>query len=292
MSIASIRIGDGTWVIYVGGTQYTVPSDHPARKEIEAALKEQDEDRLVHLMDVKNSVKAVTQGKLEIKGDQIYYEGEVIHNLVCDQILQFMREGLPYRPLLNFLEKLMDNPSQRAVEAAFAFLQKAGLVICEDGDFLGYKSVTVSRMDHHSGKVHYPDGAVVTMRRNSIDESGTPCSKGLHIGTLEYASTFGGPDAVMIMVKVNPRDIVSLPDGDTAWKLRTCRLEVIKEVPKEAYCATLYNNDGTEYENDDDDEDDDWDECDSCGEEGCYGECEYDEECGDCGKIGENCECW
>jgi hypothetical protein len=64
------------------------------------------------------------------------------------------------------------------------------------------------------------------------------CGDGLHIGTFAYASTFYGGDTVML-VKFSPRDIVSLPDSNSAWKLRVCRFTVIGPVD-EALDTPLY----------------------------------------------------
>lgn len=74
---------------------------------------------------------------------------------------------------------------------------------------------------------HVPNyvGAVVEMPRDRVDSNGAvECSVGLHVGTYGYASTFSGDH--MLLVKVNPRDVVSVPDYDFT-KLRACRYMVI-----------------------------------------------------------------
>lgn len=68
-------------------------------------------------------------------------------------------------------------------------------------------------------------GAVVEMPRDKVDSNGrVECSVGLHVGTYGYASTFSGDH--MLLVKVNPRDVVSVPEYDFS-KLRSCRYTVI-----------------------------------------------------------------
>ena len=66
---------------------------------------------------------------------------KVIHNHVVGRILDFMREGLPYKPLTRFVEKLMENPSRRAVNELYAFLEHKNMPLTPDGNFLAYKGV-------------------------------------------------------------------------------------------------------------------------------------------------------
>lgn len=63
------------------------------------------------------------------------------------------------------------------------------------------------------------------MPRDRVDSNGrVECSVGLHVGTYEYASGYVGN--MMLLVKVNPRDVVSVPDYDFS-KLRSCRYTII-----------------------------------------------------------------
>ena len=72
-------------------------------------------------------------------------------------------------------------------------------------------------------------GAVVEMPRDSVDANGkVECSVGLHVGTFKYAYDFGGRHRPLMLVKVDPRDVVSVPDYDFS-KLRSCRYTVIAD---------------------------------------------------------------
>ena len=90
------------------------------------------------------------------------------------------------------------------------------------------------------------------------------CYAGLHVGALDYVASYGSPDAEdnIIIVKVNPRDAVSVPTDSSHQKLRTCRYEVVclyeGELKRPVYHASLEN--GYEsYEDYDDDYDNDED---------------------------------
>jgi hypothetical protein len=64
----------------------------------------------------------------------------------------------------------------------------------------------------------------------------------LHFCSLDYLSHFGGHDSRTVVLKINPRDVVSIPADYNATKGRTCRYEVIGELgvhPDEAFIAPV-----------------------------------------------------
>lgn len=81
------------------------------------------------------------------------------------------------------------------------------------------------------GQVPQWVGAVVEMPRDKVDSRGhVECSVGLHVGTYGYASQFySGAGSQLLLVKVDPKDVVSVPDYDFT-KLRACRYTVVGEV--------------------------------------------------------------
>lgn len=130
----------------------------------------------------------------------------------------------------------MDNPSFRAVQELYGFLEVNDLPITEDGCFLAYKMVTQkddgTLTDNRTKTFDYSVGApAATMPRNEVNEDpNQTCSAGLHVCAQEYLSsgyTFG---AVTILVKVNPADVVAVPTDYHNAKMRTCRHETVCEV--------------------------------------------------------------
>lgn len=81
------------------------------------------------------------------------------------------------------------------------------------------------------GQVPQWVGAVVEMPRDKVDDRGhVECSVGLHVGTYGYASQFyAGHNSQLLLVKVDPKDVVSVPDYDFT-KLRACRYTVVGEI--------------------------------------------------------------
>ena len=146
--------------------------------------------------------------------------------------------------MLKFFENLLQNPSSRAVSELPDFMENKNLPLTEDGHFLAYKSVRsdwyskangnltlLSGKADNAGHIYNAVGEVIECVRNEVDdERGNTCSHGLHVGGLQYSGPGGwynsSSDKVVI-VKVNPKDVVSVPQDHNAQKVRVAKYEVI-----------------------------------------------------------------
>lgn len=248
--------------IFHDGQPYIVPLEHPNFEKVKDALRTKDYDLAVSLCDLPKAVATYTDGEVEIRGNAIYYNDEPIHNYVVDRIFDFMDEGLDHKPLIAFLKKLMKNPSGHSVRQLYSFLEHKNLPVTDDGDFLAYKAVRKDFRDKHSGKIDNSIGNIVEVPRNKVDDDySRDCSYGLHAGSIEYVRGFHWGDDVILVVKINPADVVAVPEHDSR-KLRTCKYEVISVLDRDKLPDNYvdmneikddYYND---YEDDEDDEDD------------------------------------
>lgn len=250
----------------INGKQFNVTQADSNYKDVVAMLCDNTiddrESKILGLLDKKTAVRTYIKNAegVEVRNDGIFYEGEQVHNVVVDRIFSFMDANLPFQPMLNFLTKLLQNPSYTSQQQLFYFLEHASLPICEDGDFLAYKAVTGNFLDKHSQKIDNNIGKIVTMPRSRVDddrESG--CSNGLHAGTIAYVRNYAAEGDKMIIVKINPTDVVSVPRDCSNQKLRCCRYEVIREFNDEMRFQ-LAKNDGEKYEDDGYDDDDEGDD--------------------------------
>jgi hypothetical protein len=126
----------------------------------------------------------------------------------------------------------MENPSYRAVQELYKFLEVGQMPLTEDGHFLAYKKVRENFKDIHSGTFDNSVGKICEMPRNKVDEdSSRTCSSGLHVCSYSYLNSFGnGTTDKVVVVKINPRDVVSIPADYNNTKMRLCRYEVIQDV--------------------------------------------------------------
>jgi hypothetical protein len=236
---------DRSLTIVLNDEPKTITSENPVWNDAITAIREGRFDDLTEILDKSKAIARFSHGKIEVRDGLVTYAGEEIHNIVVDRILNFIKNGLPYEPLVKFLDKLMQNPSRRAVNELYKFLEHKKMPLTPDGDFLAYKSVQADFTDWYSGQHDFSIGQVREMARNQVcDNADVGCSAGFHAGSEEYAKSFNG-GGNLVIVKINPADVVSVPTDCECQKLRASRLEVValyrKALDKELY-DKVYDN--------------------------------------------------
>lgn len=236
-SIKYLVSNDGTITLYNAEKHFVLSSDHKNYNEILEAIRHHDAETVLKLVNVVEELKKYAESdKLEIRDGVVYFGGEAIHNTITDRILACYKLNLPFDGMVKFLENLMQNPSFRARQELFDFLEHRYLPITEDGCFLAYKSVRENYLDKHSGKFNNKPGSIMEMPRYMVDDDCTnTCSYGFHVGSLSYSGPRGEFYSLgdkVVVVKVNPRDAVSVPKDYNAQKLRVCRYEVVRDYDK------------------------------------------------------------
>lgn len=229
-------------VVVIGTNSHTISKTHVTYQKVLDAIKVNDWDTVKDVIEPKKVVLNYGKGNVEIQGDKLFWKGTEMHNALSRRMIQMLQEDFPIEPLVLFMENLMNNPSKRAVTELYGFLEKNDLPITPDGYFLAYKKVRKDFLDIHSGTMSNKPGEVVEMERNQVDDDqNVTCSTGLHFCSQDYLPHFGSGcqsgDRVVI-VKVNPADVVSIPNDYNNSKGRACRYEVIGELgvdPNEAF---------------------------------------------------------
>ena len=235
---------DGNLTVILKNKAHQVIPDHTNYKLILEALPTATEDELLELVDIEKAIATFSQGQVSIVNGKVMFEGEEVHGSISKRIIEFMSKGLPFQPLVNFLENLMKNPSMQSQQELYDFLEHENLPVTEDGCFLAYKAVNSDFKDKWRGTFDNKVGQVCEMRRAKVDDNRkVGCSQGLHAGALNYVANYGNVDAGdnIVIVKINPEDVVSVPSDCNCEKLRTCKYEVVGlyqgELPKPLYKA-------------------------------------------------------
>lgn len=278
--------GQSISIFYSDGESETIPETHVSFKAIIEKLisgKATDEsirDLTGVLKTVAKKMSALSE-RVSVDGKEVYFDGDPLRGEIADLIKKMFEEGraLDFKPLVNFLEKAKTNPSLKSVDDLYRWISNGDLVIDPDGDIVAYKGVRVNAdgvsESIHAGKAfvngeeitgYIPNkpGTVISMARSEVnDNEFAHCSYGLHAGTYAYADTFrtwGNFDSRMILVKINPRDVVSVPNDHSSAKMRVARYTVLSEI-NERLTEAVYQPELPFDENDDqsdDWEDDDW----------------------------------
>jgi hypothetical protein len=233
---------------------------------------------------------------IEVKDGNLYVFGDPVHSTLATRVLSFLEHGLDCVHLFKFILKLNLNPSKRAVDELYTFLEHRALPITDNGNFLAYKAVRADYTDKHTGKFLNTVDAVLEMPRNKVDDDkNVGCSYGFHAGTVEYAKDFMDRDGHLMIVEINPADVVSIPTDCQFQKLRTCKYKVVGEYEIDL-TDPVY---ASRFQTDDDDDVDLWGDedelptCSDCGEES-YGNCDNCDccegccDCSSCNNCGEN----
>lgn len=257
--------------IVIDNKPYNVDNTHPNYEKIVEAVKGKEYDLVPGLVNLSIALTSYCRGRVvvDVNAGVVLYNNQVLHNCLVDRIFDMMREGFDIQPMVLFLENLMMNPSKRAVDELYLFLEYGRLPITEDGCFIAYKRINNDYTDCHSHEVlNKPfelvddndvsafkfknDGGfgleyttsrgvtvtlsnqetIVSMQRNAVDDQrDRTCSHGLHFCSHEYLRSFGGSRTVIL--KINPADVVSIPSDYNNTKGRACKYVVVGELTEE-----------------------------------------------------------
>lgn len=209
--------------LVIGGRSRTVEASNKLFPQLLDAVKAKDWDQVDTLSDLALAVNKVGAGKVVVEDGIVFYNGMPSHNVVASRILDMVAEGHTVEPMIAFLENLMQNPSQSAIDELYIFMEANSLPITTDGHFLAYKVVTNDFKDKHTRTFDNSVGAVLDMDRNLCDPNrAVTCSTGFHFCGFKYLSFFGSHGDQIMIVKVNPKDVTSIPNDHDNAKGRAC----------------------------------------------------------------------
>jgi len=262
------------------GQPYTVNTDNPNYTGLKNALLNAEYENIGRFLDIKKQIEDFSHGSIKVLAEKVYYGSYELKGFVIDKLLEFLRSGAKdAQPILNFIEKLMFNPSKNSVDQLYTFLSYKTLPLTETGNVIGYKGVDTNYYSKHGNKntivitgtvnengcILNKIGEIIEVARNCVDDNkDNHCSNGLHVGSYDYAKDWAGNNGHLMMVEFDPSNAVSVPTDCNFQKLRVSKYKVIGEVPferikEEAPLNEPYYN--TDEEIDVDDENDCDDDC-------------------------------
>lgn len=266
--------GSGATIIFTDGTVTPVASSNPNFAELVALLtttkpENVDEDYVRQLVTPVLSVAAnLTRLSERITFDPatnlLLSDGDPIDGAIAEHIVRILNEGGntdSYAALVAFLEKLSQNSSETSRKSLYEFIIRHGITIDPDGDFYVYKGVNENGTSiwagfgivngrTMNGNLPNQPGNVIEIPRSKVDaDTSIGCSTGLHAGSYDYASRYSR--GKLLTVKVNPRDVVSVPDDCTFQKIRVCRYKVVtsETVKMNSTTSTFAENTDENYDN-------------------------------------------
>lgn len=275
--------------IVIDGKNFNIQASHPKFSDAITSIVNNDYDEFMDIVDPASKLSKLyaSYEGIEVKEGSLYVFGEQVHGVIAERILGLLNVGMDCTNVFKFILKLNFNPSKRAVDELYTFLEHKHLPLTDTGNFLAYKAVRNDYTDKRTGKFLNTVDSVLEMPRNKVDDDKeVGCSYGFHAGTVEYALGFASDNDRLVLVEINPADVVSIPTDCNYQKLRTCKYKVVGEYERpleEAFYPSRYE---TDYDDDvdlwDDDGDaeldEEWSECGNCN-------------CGDCACCCDSCDC-
>jgi len=300
MKKVSFLITDNNITVNYDGETHIVRRADVLSDRLIKALKENKLSEIPQLISTAKRIETFSKGAFVVQDGRVMINGVAAPEFLSNKIVKFSNEGLPFQPLLKFAEKLLQNPSFRAVNELYQFLEKNDHPITEEGNLIGFKKVRDDFTDVHTGTFDNHPGQTLEMPRNQVDENTNKhCSNGFHVGNWRYCHEFYSGNGIMLEVEVNPADVVSVPN-DLNEKIRVCKYTVLGVIanPHDGTDADLRVVNQEQFDQDLNEEEenteclncgepvyDDGDLCEDCAWEednySCY-QCEDGECCGEC----------
>jgi len=254
--------GESNIAVFVDGTLQVASESHPNFAAIVSGCIAGD-DSVIELFDIAQTISDKFVGlseRVSVKDGRVYLDGVEMANSLTKKVLAFLEQGVDdWVPLVNFFENIQSNPNEHSREMLYDWLDQEDFAIDTDGYILGYKGVartsgggfaSISRGqaivngEVKTGAIPQAIGDTVEMPRSEVQwDPSIGCHKGLHVGTFDYASGFG--QGALLLVRVNPRDVVSVPTDCNWAKMRCCRYTVVDAIdaPIQRAVVDLYDGD-------------------------------------------------
>lgn len=273
-----IKSNDNHWTVVIGGQPHQFNHTHANYNELCECVMSGEADRFVELVNTGAFIEDWSEGNFAMRDGFLYYGDEQVAIQPTERIVGMIKSGHDHKPMLAYLDNLYRNVSNRAVYESYNWCSHKGLPITEDGMMIGYKGVGIyhgpditdkngrtltegDMVDKYTGQSFRNNvGDDCSMNRRQVsDDCGKGCAAGLHVGTYDYANDWAGSSGVVVLVKFNPADIVSVPTDCDHQKMRVSDYTVLsvtrEQLEEEVYDEDEFNDDLMYIDNDNDWED-------------------------------------
>lgn len=240
-------------ILFIKGKQHRIEKTDKSYAKLIKFFDQPEDKQEEYVLQILNPIETkvdVIHGKdgFEVVDGKVFYKGSELPPALTTKVKSILAEGLPLTHFQKFWENLDQNPSATSVAELVEFLEYKELPITEDGHFIAYKGVTSDFYSIHgnsktkvvkglvdgSGRIYNGLGEEIEVTRREVDDNrANHCSYGLHVGSLDYASGFKGYGGKLLVVKVNPKDVVSVPSDYNCQKCRVSAYKVLSEYESE-----------------------------------------------------------
>lgn len=153
----------------------------------------------------------------------ITVDGEPLQGFIATFIRTCISQGKPIDALIRFHQRLSRNSVPAIRDQLFTFLNSGKFALTENGKFIAYKGVYRTAdpsvfASAHDQNFFYELGVKTYENVKPCDyDVNVACGKGLHVGTFEYARSYGN---TIVEVIVDPAEVICVPKDSGGQKLR------------------------------------------------------------------------
>ena len=221
---------DSVTVYRPGAEPATIKKDHKNFSLVRERVSNMDFTSIEDLMVEGIRIANWSAGAFKFKDNHLVWEHGTLPQGLKARMETCVKEGVVPKNLMRFWEILQMNPDSNSVKQLFRFLRHNDVSIGSSGFIYAYKGVNNDYTDQHSGTFINKPGNMFIMARNQVEnDPDVACKDGYHVGSMEYVKDFGSR---VVLVRVHPKDVVSVPKDHNTTKMRCCRYEVIADWEK------------------------------------------------------------
>lgn len=233
----SFTIGKNAISVFLDGDFFSIDNTHINYNVVRLILATEPEKRnlveLREMLSYKHVLTLLTEGYVTVTEEAVLYREQEVHNYMAQRMIELLEDGFDLRPWARFMDNVFRNPAEYARDELYEWMERAHMPITEDGHFIAFKKVRDDYTDCHTGRFDNSPGTILEMDRAGCDPvRDNHCSTGFHFCSAGYLPNFYG--SRIVMVKINPKDVTSIPNDYGFTKGRCCRYEVIAELTKES----------------------------------------------------------
>lgn len=237
----------------IADKDYSITNSDPRYSDAVQLFKGRQFEKLRLLLDRPGAIERYSKGNVKVYDGAVTYKGQEVHAQISKRILAFFKDGVPFEPLVAFLNNLYDNTSEAVRTKLYEFLEHNNLAITDNGNVIVYKMVSEDGTPPHcpSGfffrtrnkkkplKVNkYSVGHTFTLPREEIDGEAAMCNTaGLYVanrtywgGSFDDKNNYTGSGRLLI-AEIRPQDVCNVENCDSQ-KMVVCRLKIIGEYKK------------------------------------------------------------
>lgn len=217
--------------IVANGKHYVVTKTHRNYDAIKSAMRAKDFDSVDGLINVAAALVNYAQGtKIEVDAEAgvVLYNGTEVDDAIAEHILEMLADDFDIMPMVKLLGRIMSNPSERARKETYGWIRHNGMTITEEGFIVAWKRVKDDFTSFYDNKTMHTVGERTVLDRSQCDQDSTnTCSRGLHFCSHGYLPQYMSGRGQVLMLELDPADIVAIPDDYNFSKGRACGYKVI-----------------------------------------------------------------